>query len=550
MKLFFKPKVSLLGLLVFSVGFPVGLQSAQEDYDVKSALQELIDSHKVRGAIAMYIEDDKIGLIRLGEISDERRELPHESSTIFEIGSITKVFTALLVQTLVDEDLLDWDGSISQYLSDVDFMNDEVANVTLRELATHRSGLPRLANNFTETKEPGDPMDPYAKYGEHDLVSYLESFNPLGLTKTYAYSNLGFAILGYIVAKSLDMTYPDALNQRVLHPLEMNNTSAKDDVSEDAGLAAGYSNTANMGPWHFNVHAGAGAIRSTGMDMYKFIRANYREANDSIHQALRSIRELQYESNHALGWITESSTHDTTIFLHSGQTGGYASFLAIDPERNRGWVILTTSTESDIITKIGASYYKEASELEPMDLSPYVGVYKLGENQYMTISDNYGKLQIQVTGQQPVVLDRTKDQVFELQSLNLMATFKFGEDGIANTLNWSQPGVAITAERVDDSFGITTREEVSIDAKLLQQYVGQYQLSRTAIANVKHVDERLFVQVSGQPEFRVFPMSPTRFFYKVFDAEIEFEDDDDGSITGLVFHQAGAHRAPRIDKDD
>ena len=535
---------------MFSVGFTVGLHSAQEDFDLKSPLKELIDSHKMRTAIVIFVEDDRVGVIRLGEVSDARREPPNATTTLFEIGSITKVFTALLVQTLVDEGLLDWDGSIRQYLSDIDFINDEVANVTLRELATHRSGLPRLATNFTETEEPGDPMDPYAKYGEQDLVSYLESFNPLALTKTYAYSNLGFAILGYIVAKSLNMTYSDALNQRVLQPLEMSNTSAQDDVSEDSDVAAGFSNTANMGMWHFNIHAGAGAIRSTAMDMYKFIRANILQSDEAINQSIRSIQELQYDSNHALGWITESSARDTTVFLHSGQTGGYASFLAIDPESEQGWVILTTSTESDSITKIGASFYREVAEPDPMDLSPYVGVYKLGENQYMTISDNNGKLQAQVTGQQPIVLDRTKDHVFELQSLNLMAAFKFGEDGIASTLNWSQPGFAVAAERVDDSYGVAMREEVSIDSELLQQYVGQYQLSRTAIANVRQVKDRLFVQVTGQPEFRVFPMSPSRFFYKVFDAEIEFEDDDGGNITGLVFHQAGAHRASRIDKDD
>lgn len=535
---------------MFSVGFTVGLHSAQEDFDWKSPLQKLIDSHKMRSAIVIFVEDDRVGVIRLGEVSDARRDPPNATTTLFEIGSITKVFTALLVQTLVDEDLLDWDGSISQYLSDVDFMNDEVANVTLRELATHRSGLPRLASNFTETEEPGDPMDPYAKYGEHDLVSYLESFNPLQLTKTYAYSNLGFAILGYIVAETLNMSYPDALNQHILQPLEMSNTSAQDDVSENADVAAGFSNTANMGLWHFNIHAGAGAIRSTAMDMYKFIRASFLQSDEAVHQSMRSIQELQYDSNHALGWITESSAQETTVFLHSGQTGGYASFLAIDPERKRGWVILTTSTESDTITKIGASFYRAVAESEPMDLSPYIGVYKLGESQYMTISENDGKLHFQVTGQQPIVLERTKDHVFELKSLNLTAAFELEEDGIANTLNWSQPGVAVAAERVDDSYGVATREEVSIDSELLQDYVGQYQLSRTAIANVKQVKDRLFVQVTGQPEFRVFPMSRTRFFYKVLDAEIEFEDDDDGNITALVIHQAGAHRASRIDKGD
>lgn len=525
------------------------------EISMKTEIQQLIDDHRVRTAIVMSIENDssELGIVKLGEISDSRRELPDENSTVFEIGSITKVFTALLVQTLVDDDLLHWDDTISECLPDIEFVNEAVASVTLRELATHRSGLPRLPNNFTDTEVPGNAMDPYANYGEQDLVAFFESFDPPELKKEHAYSNLGFAILGYIVAKTLDTSYAEAMNQRVFQPLEMNNSTALDSVKDVADLAAGYSNTANMGTWNFNVHAGAGVIRSTARDMYKFIRANFIESEDVIHHSIRSIRELQYESNQALGWISEASDQETTIFWHNGQTGGYASFLAIDPEAKSGWVILTTSTESAAITRIGASFYREVVLPNSADFSPYVGVYKLAEDQYMTISSKDGNLQIQVTGQRPIVLAHTEDHVFELQALSLKADFELGEDGTATTLKWSQPGVSIDAERVDDSFGIGTREEASIDPEVLTEYVGQYQVPvpefapvKQLIATVKRVQDRLFVQVTGEPEFRVFPMSPTRFFYKVIDAEIEFQKDDNGAVSGVVFHQGGEHFAPRI----
>lgn len=519
-----------------------------KEISAKTELQRLIDNHKVRTAVVMSIENDstELGIVKLGEISDIRRELPDENSTVFEIGSITKVFTALLVQTLVDDDLLHWDDTISECLPDIEFASEAVANVTLRELATHRSGLPRLPNNFAETEVPGNAMDPYANYGEQDLIAFFESFDPPVLKNEHAYSNLGFALLGYIVAKTLDTSYAEAMNQRVFQPLEMNKSTATDSVKDDADLAAGYSNTANMGTWNFNVHAGAGVIRSTARDMYKFIRANSVESDDAIHHSIRSIRELQYESNQALGWMYESIDQETTIFWHNGQTGGYASFLAIDPEAKSGWVILTTSSESAAITRIGTSFYREVVLPNSVDFTPYAGVYKLAEDQYMTISSKDDNLQIQVTGQQPIVLAHTKDHVFELQALSLKADFVLGEDGTATTLKWSQPGVSIEAERVDDSFGITAREEVSIDTELLEAYVGTYQLPENAVATVKHIKDRLFVHVTGQPEFRVFPMSPTRFFYRVFDAEIEFKKDDNNVVTGVVFFQGGEYLAPRI----
>ena len=544
--------------LVFVAILLIAASPSSTEISVKTELQQLIDAHKMRSAVVMWFEDslEQIGLVKLGEISDVRRELPSESSTVFELGSITKVFTALLIQTLVDDKLLEWDGTISEYLPDINFSNEAIANVTLRELATHRSGLPRLPTNFAQTATPGNPMDPYANYGEQELVSFLETAKTPELKKEYAYSNLGFGILGYIVEKTQGMSYADAMSQRVFQPLEMNNSTVFDAVEDDTELAAGYSNSANMDVWTFNIHAGAGAIRSTAQDMLKFILANFQANDDAIHRAIRSIRELQYESNHALGWITETSSQDSTVFFHSGQTGGYASFLALDPATNRGWVILTTSTESDTITKLGASFYREIGKDNSVDLSPYVGVYQLSESLYMTISDNDGKLQLQVTGQQPFMLEHSKDHMFELEALNFSATFELGEDGDATALMWVQPGTSVNAKRVDDSFGVAIREEISLDKNVLQKYVGRYKLEQppllggTVLVTIKQIEDRLFVKVPGQPEFRLFPMSTTRFFYKYVDVEIEFEEDEDGTVIGLVFYQAGAHRAPRILDED
>ena len=548
----FKPRLSFVCFLASLVCIVFAPYSAGAKIDVvKTEIQKLIDAGRIRTAVVMYFDiDGGVGSLTLGEISDENRAPPNENSTIFEIGSITKVFTALLVQTLVDDELLRWDGSISQYLPEVEFANEEVAGVTFRELATHRSGLPRLPTNFTETKEPGNPMDPYAKYGEQDLISFLESFDPQELKKNYSYSNVGFAILGYVVAKMLDSSYADALDKRVFKPLEMMRTTATDADSEDLEHAAGYSNTANMEHWHFNIHAGAGAIRSTAKDMSNFIIANVFGAKGAIHQAIRSIRELQFESDHALGWITETSSEGNTVFVHGGQTGGYASFLAIDPTTQRGWVILTTSTEAEAVAKLGASFYRDVSLSQSEEFAPFTGVFKLGENQYMTMSGIDGKLQAQVTGQQPFMLQYVGDQLFELEALQFSAKFKLGKDGNATEMVWTQPGVSINAERVDDSYGIATREEIELNNEKLQKFVGRYQLGLSAIATVKQIKDRLFVQVSGQPEFRVFPMSFTRFFYKALDVEIEFEENEDGAVTGLIFHQGGEQRAPRINDEE
>ena len=531
--------VCLLSLLLCTTATS---NTKDETTHVKAELQVLIDNLKVRTAVIVTVDGDSSEVLGLGEISDELRQLPSRT-TSFEIGSITKVFTALLVQTLVDQELLNWDDTLTESLEEVEIQNDLVANVTLRELATHRSGLPRLPTNFTLTAEPGNPMDPYSTYGELDLISFLESFDPITLSKAYSYSNLGFAILGYVAAKTLNASYSTALEKQVFQPIGMVHSTASD--SEET-LAAGYSNTANMDSWNFNIHAGAGAIRSTAQDLLLFIQKNLAGEEDAISNALNSIRELQFESEQALGWSTEISSEGNTVFVHAGQTGGYASYLAIDPATERGWAILTTSTEAEIIGRLGASFYRDVPKPETVDLTPYTGVYQLAENVYMTISDNDGKLQAQVSGQSPFLLQHQNEHSFTLDDLEFEANFELGEDGNATVLNWSQPGAKINAKRVEDKFGIVSRTEVEIDNELLQMYVGEYRLTEKAKATVSQIEDRIFIQVTGQPKFRVFPMSPTRFFFKVLDAEIEFEQDEDGNITGLVLYQNGEYRAPRV----
>ena len=140
-----------------------------------------------------------------------------DGETLFEIGSITKVFTAILVQRLVEQGRLDWERPISSYLKELQFENESVGAITLRSLATHSSGLPRLPANLS----PSDSLDPYAEYDRSNLSAFLSAFDPSSLSNEYAYSNLGFGLLGSIAADAAQMDYPAAIEEYILEPLEM-----------------------------------------------------------------------------------------------------------------------------------------------------------------------------------------------------------------------------------------------------------------------------------------------------------------------------------------
>lgn len=122
-----------------------------------------------------------------------------------------------------------------------------------------------------------------------------------------------------------------------------------------------------------------------------------------------------------------------------------------------------------------------------------------------------------------------------------------GETGRAEKLTLHQGGEATEAPRVADAEGIQVRKAIDIDPTRLEEYVGRYQLAPGAVLAVEMRDGQLYAQLTGQPAFPVFPYDDDRFFYKVVDAQLHFERDDDGKVVAVVLYQAGEQRAPRLD---
>ncbi len=511
---------------------------------------KLLEDDIVRAAvIGSYEYEGDVNNQFLGSISDINKDAP-DIDTVFEIGSITKVFTALLIQTLVDEELLSWDDTIGSILKDIEFSSDLVKAITLRELATHRSGLPRLPDNiFSESM---DQLNPYKHYGEKHLSAFLQSYTPETLTKTVAYSNLGFGLLGYIGAMVLETDYPTALKTRIFDPLDMTQSSATGKVAEGLAMAKGYSFTANMPNWDFNVHAGAGAILSTATDLIKFIEAHFVTISKPIHESLSRIRELQYDDEQGLGWFVQMSRDEHQIFLHSGQTGGYSSLLAINPTTQQGWFVLATSTDSMGVTVLGISFFRDPEEEHDhdIDFAPYVGVYELDTNQgiYLTISERDGKLFGQATGQSAFPLTHFSEHIFTFDAAQIQIRFKVDEiNEQAPVISWTQANNTLEVPRVDDSLGIVEKIEIELDADVLKPYAGKYQFLNDQFITIINRDKELYFQLTGQAELRIYPMSETEFYFKAVDAEVEFELDEDGNVTGLILNQAGEYPAPRID---
>ena len=365
---------------------------------------------------------------------------PGDRSSILEIGSISKVFTSLLVQLQVDAGRLDWDQSLSDALPSLTFASDDVASITLRELSTHTSGLPRLPSNMRFD----DPQDPYAGYDRKMLFGFLSEFNPDSLDKAYEYSNLGAGLLGEIAASAASTTYAEAMQRHVLRPLSMDSSTVGLRSGFEERLVRGFSDGAEMANWSgFDALAGAGALTSSVDDMLTFIDSNLSES--SIESALAAIRQPQGDGTTSLGWHLKQ-VGDETIHWHNGGTGGYASFLGINLSERKGVVVLSASTDYNGITELGFALMSgNVPYGADEDFSAFEGVYELSDGFYLTLFERGGRLHGQATGQGAFPLSRSGDLEFRFDAASIVVRIRDGVEGPAAAIQFSQGGSETTA---------------------------------------------------------------------------------------------------------
>lgn len=268
-----------------------------------------------------------------------------DGHTIFEIGSITKTFTALILASMVLDGSVSLDDPAEKYLPVGAVMPVYYGRkITLRDLAMHLSGLPSAPSNIA----PADPADPYADYREEQLMAFLRDYR---LTRapgaSFEYSNFGYGLLGYLLARAAGTDYATLLHKRVTGPLRLQDTV----VALTPNQARRFPSAFDAGmqpakPWNFAVLVGAGGIRSTGSDIMRFIAAAL-DPHSPIGSAMAlTLRELGPNSSprqqSGLAW-TVTRAPVGRIASHGGGTGGFRSWIALDMARRRGVIVLTNT---------------------------------------------------------------------------------------------------------------------------------------------------------------------------------------------------------------
>jgi serine-type D-Ala-D-Ala carboxypeptidase/endopeptidase len=280
---------------------------------------------------------------------------PLDADTVFEIGSITKVFTALLFADMVLRGEVAADDPAAKFLpASVKMPDFEGAPITLMDLATYTSGLPRMPSNFA----PKDWSNPYIDYTAERLYDYLSN-HKLGFKPGthYEYANLGFGLLGHILELRAGKSYEELVVSRICAPLGMDDTRITLTSSMKQRLAQGHN--AGLAPvpnWDYSAFAGAGAFRSTANDLLKFLQMCLDSGDTPVaaaqKMALSERRPQADQRDVALGWFV-SSRFDDELIWKSGGTGGYAIFIGYSTKTRRNRILLSNAADYDLNIALG-----------------------------------------------------------------------------------------------------------------------------------------------------------------------------------------------------
>jgi len=272
-----------------------------------------------------------------------RADLPLNADTLFEIGSITKTFTASLLADMVRRREVRLEDPLANYLpSSIRVPERGGRKITLLDLATHMSGLPGLPTNI----HPKDLSNPYADFTEEMVDQFLSSYSlPRDIGSTYEYSAVGIGLLGRALGNRLNMSWEQALTERILNPLGMISTRATLSPALKRRLAPGHDERGKpTSNWDIPALPAMGALHSAANDMTKFLIANMNPRSRPFGRLFAEAHvprvAMDEETRVGLAWQTGHGTNRTIVW-HGGGTGGYRALIAFDPAKRNGVIVLT-----------------------------------------------------------------------------------------------------------------------------------------------------------------------------------------------------------------
>jgi len=310
------------------------------DYDTE------IDFKNTPGFAVAIIDGDTSMVFGFGSNHPEY-ETELDEQSIFEIGSVTKSFTASLVSVLDAEDFLSFDDKVNDHLPSAN-KNPRLGDVTINDLLTHHSGLPKLPKYIGSKQK--DPQNPYADYTKTDLLDFYSSFIPDD-KREFIYSHVNYGLLEIIIESVTGSDYESAMNSFLLTPLGLNNTYIHKTEDSDSAITYGFDRAGRQTKnWDFASFGASEGLKSNLNDLILFTRAHIGSTGSQLDFILAANHEPEVQTHYndkifaGKGWHIFNQKKNFNIITHSGKTYGHRAYISFIKETKTAVIILSNSS--------------------------------------------------------------------------------------------------------------------------------------------------------------------------------------------------------------
>ena len=467
------------------------------------------------------------------------------TGTAFEIGSVSKTFTAALLAEQIAAGTMSLDDPLSKYLpAGTVVPSFDGTPILLRHIVTHTSGLPALPKRM----KPANPDNPYADVTREQLLGSLADVTLTAAPGTnWAYSNYAMMLLSMVLADQSKTDYETLVARDVLAPLGMTHSFVD---AQPAGVVLADGHLGNGKPtahWTLGANsAGVGGIRSSLDDMVMYVQAQLGLRPTKLPLAMTQQRITGVGGRPmAMNWLI-APLDGADTFAHEGGTGGFSSFVAFNPSTHRGVVILSDTAMTTVggLGSLGSHLLDARLPLgEPRkiaaasvaQLDALAGDYTLENGMKMQLSREQDKLGVSVAGQGHFTMQMDSAGDFFTNDFDAILRPQ-KQPGGALAFTWLQGGGAMAAKRTDAT-GVASTNAPTLTATDLIAYEGVFRLAPTFAITVTSKDGKLFAQGTGQGPLEISPAGKDVFVATRVGAEMEFVRASNGAIEALLLKQ-------------
>ncbi len=467
---------------------------------------------------------------------------------LYEIGSISKVFTGLLLAQAVEKGELSLDDSLGKLLEGkLNFVSPNVAAVTLRQLVTHSSCLPR---QFGKGLDGRAIVNQIRKTDRIDLMQALEKQELARKAPCPAvYSNYGLALVGELLAMHYGKMWDELVQERITGPLGMRDTMQHLGALSDR-LVPAFFGRATATPWLMDAFSGAGGLRASAADLVLFGRALLAGRNGPLGPAAeRLLVSLGEYEGHGIGYAVfiHGPPSDRT-YSHSGLTGGFRALLLLDPASGTVIAALASNAQAPV-GRLASDWWTyrypvddQAITIAPEQLDAYTGVYQVSPEVSLSVVRHAGSLHVRSNNGVFRAYIAVAPDTFTRPAGGARAVF-VSDAGRITGMTLEQWGARLVATR--------TAQAAPVDAVLApgkaRDYTGRYAVPNqgtTIEFDVRDDDGQLSIRSTRFTWAPVLPIAgkTDRFRYDFPDAQVQFERAADGAVQAMVLHQRGELR--------